>query len=130
MIDELVRRMESSSRALEFERAARYRDQIANLRTVQARQYVSGPKGNADVVAARAREGVAVVELFVIRNGQSLGSRTMRLAHGGDASESELLHAFLPQHYPLALRARTADSGRNSAQSYPPGTRDAGTSHW
>ncbi len=99
MIEELVRRMESSSCALEFERAARYRDQIANLRKVQTRQYVSGTKGNVDVVAACARGGVSVVELFVIRNGQSLGSRTMRLAHGADASESELLHAFLPQHY-------------------------------
>ena len=99
MVDELVRRMESSSRALEFERAARYRDQIASLRKVQTRQYVSGTRGNVDVVAARAREGVSAVELFVIRNGQSLGTRTMRLAHGADASESELLHAFLPQHY-------------------------------
>ena len=99
MVGELVRRMESASRLLEFERAARYRDQIANLRRVQARQYVSGAKGNIDVVASRAREGVAVVELFVIRNGQSLGSRTLRPAHGADASEDELLRAFLPQHY-------------------------------
>ena len=99
MIGELVRRMESASHGLEFELAARYRDQIANLRRVQARQYVSGAKGNVDVVAARAREGVAVVELFVIRNGQSLGSRTLLPAHGGDASEGELLRAFLPQHY-------------------------------
>ena len=99
MVGELVRRMESASGMLEFERAARYRDQIANLRRVQARQYVSGAKGNIDVVAARAREGVAVVELFVIRNGQSLGSRTLRPAHGADASEDELLRAFLPQHY-------------------------------
>ena len=99
MVSELVRRMESASNALEFELAARYRDQIANLRRVQARQYVSGAKGNVDVVAARAREGVAVVELFVIRNGQSLGSRTLRPAHGGDAGEGELLRAFLPQHY-------------------------------
>ena len=99
MVAELVRRMESASNALEFELAARYRDQIANLRRVQARQYVSGAKGNVDVVAARAREGVAVVELFVIRNGQSLGSRTLRPAHGGDAGEGELLRAFLPQHY-------------------------------
>ena len=99
MVGELVRRMESASNALEFELAARYRDQIANLRRVQARQYVSGTKGNIDVVAARAREGVAVVELFVIRNGQSLGSRTLRPAHGGDADEGELLRAFLPQHY-------------------------------
>ena len=99
MVDELVRRMESASQALEFELAARYRDQIANLKRVQARQYVSGEKGNADVVAARAREGIVMVELFVIRNGQSLGSRTLRLAHGTDATEQEMLRAFLPQHY-------------------------------
>ena len=99
MIGELVRRMESASRSIEFEHAARYRDQIADLRRVQARQYVSGAKGNVDVVAARAREGVAVVELFVIRNGQSLGSRTLRPAHGADASEREILRAFLPQYY-------------------------------
>ena len=99
MVGELVRRMESASAALEFELAARYRDQIANLRRVQARQYVSGAKGNVDVVAASAREGVAVVELFVIRNGQGLGSRTLRPAHGSDAGEGELLRAFLPQYY-------------------------------
>ena len=99
MIDELVRRMESASHALEFELAARYRDQIANLRRVQARQYVSGARGNVDAVAARAREGIVVVELFVIRNGQSLGSRTLRPAHGADADEEEMLRAVLPQHY-------------------------------
>ena len=99
MVGELVRRMESASRALEFELAARYRDQIANLRRVQARQYVSGGRGNVDVIAARAREGVAVVGMLVIRNGQSLGSRTMRPAHGGDAAPAELLRAFLPQYY-------------------------------
>ena len=99
MIEELVHRMESASHALEFELAARYRDQIANLRRVQARQYVAGAKGDVDVVAARAGEGVAVIELFVIRNGQSLGSRTLRPAHGGDAREEELLRAFLPQYY-------------------------------
>ena len=99
MIEEMVRRMEAASHALEFELAARYRDQVANLRRVQARQYVSGAKGNVDVIATRAREGVAVVELFVIRNGQNLGSRTLRPAHGGDVDENELLRAFLPQHY-------------------------------
>ena len=99
MIDELVRRMESAAHALEFELAARYRDQIANLRRVQARQYVSGAKGNVDVVAARAGEGIVVVEVFVIRNGQSLGSRTVRPTRGADASEEEMLRAFLPQHY-------------------------------
>ena len=99
MIDELVRRMESASNVLEFELAVRYRDQIASLRRIQARQYVSGAKGDIDVVAVRVREGVAVVELFVIRNGQSLGSRTLRPTQGAQASEDELLRALLPQLY-------------------------------
>ena len=99
MVSELVRRMESAARDLKFELAARYRDQIADLRRVQARQYVSGTKGNVDVIAACAREGVVVVELFVIRNGRSLGSRTLRPAHAADACEQEMLRAFLPQHY-------------------------------
>ena len=38
MIDELVERMEAASRRLDFELAARYRDQISGLRRVQERQ--------------------------------------------------------------------------------------------
>ena len=60
------------------ELAARYRDQIASLRRVQERQYVSGAKGDVDVVAAWQQDGIGVVELIVIRNGQSLGSRYLR----------------------------------------------------
>ena len=48
-----------------------------------------------------------MIELFVIRNGQNLGSRTLQPTHGGDAGEDELLRAFLPQHYlPRAGRER------------------------
>ncbi|MCW8841202.1 MAG: excinuclease ABC subunit UvrC, partial [Gammaproteobacteria bacterium] len=59
IIDELVRRMEQASAALEFELAARYRDQIATLRKVQEKQYVMG-EGSADldVIAAVEQSGV------------------------------------------------------------------------
>ncbi len=43
--EELVRRMEEAATALEFERAARYRDQIGSLRRVQEKQYISGAGG-------------------------------------------------------------------------------------
>ena len=93
--------MESASHELEFELAARYRDQIANLRRVQARQYVLGSEGgNVDVIATRAREGVAVVELFVIRNGQNLGSRTLRTGtRCRTSTRMNCCARFLPQHY-------------------------------
>ena len=99
MVSELVSRMEQSSAIQEYELAARYRDQIQALRRVQERQYVSGTRGNVDVIAALSRDGVALVELMVIRNGQSLGSRSIFPGHGGGASSRELLQAFLPQHY-------------------------------
>jgi excinuclease ABC subunit C len=99
MVSELVTRMEKASATQEYELAARYRDQIQALRRVQERQYVSGTRGDADVIAAIARDGVALVELMVIRNGQSLGSRSIFPAHVAGASARELLQAFLPQHY-------------------------------
>jgi len=105
MVSELVARMQRASAAQDYELAARYRDQIQALRRVQERQYVSGTRGDIDVVAAAAGDGAAVVELIVIRNGQSLGSRSIFPAHGAGASPRELLQAFLPQHY-LARRGR------------------------
>jgi excinuclease ABC subunit C len=99
MIEELVQRMERASATLEFEMAARYRDQIQALRRVQERQYISGVRGDIDVIAAVVRDAVAVVEVNVIRNGQSLGSRSLSPSHVSGASAAELLEAFLPQYY-------------------------------
>ncbi|HFC53125.1 MAG TPA: excinuclease ABC subunit UvrC [Gammaproteobacteria bacterium] len=99
VIDRLVERMQAASAALEFEQAARYRDQIATLRRVQERQYVSGSGGDLDVVAARVRNGVGCVQLFSIRNGRNLGNRCWFPRHTDRADASELLAAFLPQYY-------------------------------
>ena len=99
MIEELVDRMEAASRRLDFELAARYRDQIAGLRRVQERQYVDGAKGSIDVLAVCCQGGIGVVQVLEIRNGQNLGSHTRvpRNLHG--ASEEEVLEAFLAQYY-------------------------------
>lgn len=100
IIDELVRRMEQASESLEFELAAHYRDQIANLRRVQEKQYVMGSgSGDLDVIAAVARNGVGCVQVFFIRNGRNLGNKTWFPRHTADSNESELLAAFLPQYY-------------------------------
>ena len=107
MIEELVHRMESASRHLEFELAGRYRDQIASLRRVQERQHVIGSGGDVDVVASRVRDGVAVVQLTLIRNGQSLGSRTLLPRQAASATEGDVLDAFLSQYY-LARAGRHA----------------------
>ena len=99
MIEELVERMETASRRLDFELAARYRDQISGLRRVQERQYVDGAKGNIDVVAVCRGEGIGVVQVLEIRNGQNLGSHTRVPRNLQGATEEDILEAFLAQYY-------------------------------
>lgn len=100
IIDELVRRMEQASEALEFELAARYRDQIANLRRIQEKQYVMGEEGgNLDVIAAVEQSGVGCVQVFFIRNGRNLGNKTYFPSHTAESDAADLLAAFLPQYY-------------------------------
>ncbi|MEW6354520.1 MAG: excinuclease ABC subunit UvrC [Pseudomonadota bacterium] len=98
-IEELAQRMDEAARAQEFERAAEYRDQIVNLRRVQERQYVSGAKGDLDVIACAARSGVACVQVFYIRDGRNLGNKTFFPRVPGDASAADILAAFIPQYY-------------------------------
>jgi len=106
MIAELVARMEEASKKLEYEAAWRYRDQIVSLRRVQERQYISGAKGDVDVVAARVRDGIGVVQLFVVRNGHSLGTKTITPRHVAGAEARDILQAFLPQYYLSATANR------------------------
>ncbi len=111
IIDELVGRMEQASHRLEFEQAAHYRDQIANLRRVQEKQYVMGEGGDLDVVAARVRNGVGCVQVFFIRGGRNLGNKSYFPSHIAQSDEAELLQAFLPQYYLAEGRSGTSLPG-------------------
>jgi excinuclease ABC subunit C len=97
--EDLAADMEAAAQRLDFERAARLRDLIAHLRTVQARQFVEGGSGDFDVVACRIEGGHACVQLLFFRNGVNLGGRAYFPRLPGSASEAETLDAFLPQYY-------------------------------
>ncbi len=99
LADELTQAMEAASARLAFEEAARLRDQLAQLRKVQARQYVDGVEVEMDVLACVAREGKACVLLLAFRNGMNLGTRAFFPKTNGEDSEAEVLGAFLAQYY-------------------------------
>ena len=99
VIDELVARMETAAAQLHFEDAARYRDQIATLRHVQEQQYVSGERGDLDVIASVAQHGLSCVQVFYVRNGRVLGDKTFYPQHAQDTDAAAVLAAFLPQYY-------------------------------
>jgi len=99
VIEQLVGKMEQASQTLNFEQAAKYRDQITTLRKVQQQQHVSGLASELDVVGLyRMKSQVAVCLLF-IRDHKILGSKNYFPAVPVESSDSEVIGAFITQHY-------------------------------
>ncbi len=101
--DELTRElgsaMEQASANLEFEEAARLRDLVASIRTLQARQYVDGHAADLDVLACAMQGSQACVLLLAFRDGRNLGTRTFFPKTNGEDSADEVLGAFVSQYY-------------------------------
>ena len=98
--DELAAEMEKASLALDFERAAVYRDRLTALSAIQAHQGVN-PRGveEADVFALHQQGGFTCVEVFFFRTGQNWGNRAYFPKADRSISPGEILAAFLAQFY-------------------------------
>jgi excinuclease ABC subunit C len=98
--DELAAEMEKTSAALEFERAAIYRDRLAALSAVQSHQGIN-PRGveEADVFAVHQASGFSCVEVFFFRTGQNWGNRAYFPKADRSLGAGEVLGAFLAQFY-------------------------------
>jgi len=99
VIDELVAAMEQASIALNFERAAALRDQIATLRKLHAQNHVQGATADMDVIACRIESGIACVSVLFFRNGISLGTRDFYPRLPLDAEPADVLAQFVAQYY-------------------------------
>jgi excinuclease ABC subunit C len=99
LIDDLAGRMEKAAADLHFERAARYRDQIASLRTVLAKQAVHGEHGDIDIIACAIKGNVACVQMLFIRGGQQIGDRAYFPSMLEEHDPGSILAAFIPQFY-------------------------------
>ena len=99
VVQELVRRMEQAAAELDYERAARLRDQVAGIQQIRERQFAEGAGGNVDVLACAARSGGACVQLFMIRQGRRLGNRAFYPRAPSDVDPGEVLHDVIGQYY-------------------------------
>ncbi|MEH1884720.1 excinuclease ABC subunit UvrC [Nostoc sp.] len=104
LIDILTQQMNTAAEDLNFESAARIRDQISGLKSLTAGQKVALPDDTVsrDAIALAANEEHACIQLFQIRAGQLVG----RLAFVADAhaEPGAILQRALEEHY------QTADS--------------------
>ena len=98
--DQLASEMEKASTALDFERAAIYRDRLAALSAVQGTQGIN-PRSleEADVFAIHQAGGFSCIEVFFFRTGQNWGNRAYFPKADRSFGAGEVLGAFVAQFY-------------------------------
>jgi excinuclease ABC subunit C len=92
--------MEDAAKNLEFEQAARFRDQIKRLNKVEARQLVTRRDGaNIDVLGFASNGALHCVTILFIRAGAVIGSRDYFPKLPGETDRSRLMNGFVGQYY-------------------------------
>jgi excinuclease ABC subunit C len=97
---QMAEQMQIASDALEFEKAARFRDRIAALSAVSASQDINAQSvEEADVFAIAYQEGHFCIEVFFFRNYQNWGNRAFFPKADQSLTKAEVLGAFIAQFY-------------------------------
>lgn len=99
VLEDYANKMDEASAALQFEKAAHYRDQVVHLRKIQEQQYVVGKQGDIDVMVAKKAPGGVCVLVMFIRGGRMLGNKNFFPSTRLNEDESQILTAFIPQFY-------------------------------
>ncbi|HET8583659.1 MAG TPA: excinuclease ABC subunit UvrC, partial [Jatrophihabitans sp.] len=100
MMKRLERRMTEASANLEFELAARIRDDLEALRRAMEKQaVVFGDGTDADVVAFAEDELEAAVQVFHVRGGRVRGQRGWVVDRLDDVDTGDLVAQFITQFY-------------------------------
>lgn len=99
LIPDVRRKMEEASAHLEFERAARLRNQLRALEQVVSKQKViSTEQEDQDVIGLARERDAACVQIFFVRGGKLVGREHFFL-ETGDVEDAEVVQAFVEQYY-------------------------------
>ncbi|HPZ43600.1 MAG TPA: excinuclease ABC subunit UvrC [Bacillota bacterium] len=100
LVRQLTARMEEAAERLDFEQAARLRDQIRAVgEVIEKQKIISGGFEDQDVAALAETFDEACVMLFLIRGGKLIGSEHFMLEGTEGLSRSEIITAFVKQYY-------------------------------
>ena len=98
VIQEITSKMEQASEDLEFELAAKYRDDLLSIQKVQEKQRMVTQRGDMDVLGLAIDGPMACIQLFFIRSGRLLGRENYFVQHEGDSPEL-VMTEFIKQYY-------------------------------
>ncbi len=100
LIPDLTSKMQEAADKLEYEKAARFRNQIRGLQTLAEKQkIVAQHKEDQDYVGYARHGELACVQVFFVRTGKLIGRDHFLLACSAEEEGPEILRAFLQQYY-------------------------------
>ena len=103
LADKMLAQMEEASENLDFERAAKLRDQVQSIQKLIARQKViSNAFEDQDVIALVTDNGNTCAEMFFVRGGKLIGQEHFMLANAFADEIEEDLAEFIQQYYDTA----------------------------
>ncbi|MCR4998692.1 MAG: excinuclease ABC subunit UvrC [Lachnospiraceae bacterium] len=93
-------KMQAAAAAMEFEKAAGYRDLLQSVKACIQKQKITNANGeDKDIIAIATADEDAVVQVFFIRNGKMIGRDHFFLNVRVDDDAPGLLEAFVQQFY-------------------------------
>ncbi|OOS00282.1 excinuclease ABC subunit C [Haemophilus paracuniculus] len=108
VIEHLIQKMENAAENLDFEGAARFRDQIQAVRSVQEKQFVSNERlDDLDIISIAYQHGIACVHILFVRHGKVLGNRSYFPKVPNNTDLTELADTFVGQFYLQMNQHRT-----------------------
>ena len=92
--------MEKSSKKMDYEKAAIYRDRIKALTQIQSSQHISSTNlDNADVISIFQEAGKSCIQVFFYRSKQNWGNQSYFPFHDQSHTAEEVLTSFITQFY-------------------------------
>jgi excinuclease ABC subunit C len=105
--DSLTLQMQAASAAMNFERAARLRDNIRDIRGLMERQSAIQTNSAQQDILAIAQDGLdAMAQVLFVRGGHMVGGENFALPREGNEPPEDVLAAFMLQYYDSRLPAR------------------------
>lgn len=98
--DDLRQEMETAAEEMDFERAAKLRDQLSAIDHLMQRQKVLAASNvDQDVIAVVKDERGAAIQMLYIRSGKLIGQRQFFLDGASEAGAPEAVQEFVKQYY-------------------------------
>jgi excinuclease ABC subunit C len=109
VLQQLGQQMQQYSDDLEFEAAARVRDQIQQLQQLQQQQITDTQYDiDADVIALAQQGAVFCVQVLFVRHGRIFGNKVFFPTVLEPETSAEVLSAFIPQFYTSTMATQAA----------------------